>query len=151
MKVTGGGTKTGAVGAHFAYITRKGNLAIEPDEGDRITGRDAQKALLNDWHLELSAGQYRAPRDGRVTARRVKLVHNIVFSMPFPTPWEKALAAAQKFAREKFALGTDTRWRSTPIKNTRTCTWSSKPKATRGADCTSTRPCCANGGKTSRD
>jgi hypothetical protein len=59
---------------------------------------------LNDWHLELSAGQYRAPRDGRVTARRVKLVHNIVFSMPFPTPSEKVLAAARKFAREKFAL-----------------------------------------------
>ncbi|MDB6013973.1 MAG: Relaxase/mobilization nuclease family protein [Gammaproteobacteria bacterium] len=104
MKVTGGGTKTGAVAAHFAYISRKGKLAIETDEGDRIAGRDAQKALLNDWHLELSAGQYRAPRDGRVTARRVKLVHNIVFSMPSPTPPEKVLAAARKFAREKFAL-----------------------------------------------
>jgi hypothetical protein len=104
VKVTGGGTKTGAVGAHFAYISRKGELAIETDDGYRVAGRDAQKALLNDWHLELSAGQYRGPRDGRVTARRVKLVHNIVFSMPSPTPPEKVLAAARKFAREKFAL-----------------------------------------------
>ena len=79
-------------------------LTIETDEGDRVAGRDAQKALLNNWHLELSAGQYRGPRDGRVTARRVKLVHNIVFSMPSPTPSEKVLAAARKFAREKFAL-----------------------------------------------
>jgi hypothetical protein len=83
---------------------RKGDLAIETDEGYRIAGRDTQKALLNDWHLELSAGQYRGPRDGHATARRVKLVHNIMFSMPSPTPPEKVLAAARKFAREKFAL-----------------------------------------------
>ena len=104
VKVTGGGTKVGAVAAHFAYISRKGELTIETDEGDRIADRDAQKALLKDWHLELSAGQYRAPRDGQATARRTKLVHNIVLSMPSPTPPDKVLAAAQNFAREKFAL-----------------------------------------------
>jgi hypothetical protein len=104
VKVTGGGTKTGAVAAHFAYISRKGELAIETDEGHRAAGRDAQKLLLNDWHLELMAGQYRGPRDGRATARKVKLVHNIVLSMPSPTPPEKVLVAARKFAREKFAL-----------------------------------------------
>jgi len=94
----------GAVAAHLGYISRKGELTIETDEGDRVASRDAQKALLRDWHLELSAGQYRAPRDGRSTARGAKLVHNIVFSMPSPTPPEKVLAAARKFAREKFAL-----------------------------------------------
>ena len=104
LKVTGGGTRTGAVAAHFAYISRKGELTIETDEGDRIATRDAQKALLQDWHLELSAGQYCAPRDGRATARATKLVHNIVLSMPRPTSPDKVLAAARKFAREKFAL-----------------------------------------------
>lgn len=104
VKVTGGGTKTGAVAAHFEYISRKGELAIETDEGNRVAGRDAQKALLNDWHLELIAGQYRGPRDARVTARKVKLVYNIVLSMPSPTPPENVLLAARKFAREKFAL-----------------------------------------------
>jgi hypothetical protein len=104
VKVTGGGANTGAVAAHFAYISRKGKLAIETDEGNRATGRDAQKALLNHWHLELSAGQYRAPRDGRSTARRTKLVHNVVLSMPSPTPPDKILAAARKFAREKFGV-----------------------------------------------
>jgi hypothetical protein len=69
-----------------------------------VASRDAQKALVKDWHLELTAGQYRAPRDGRSTARAAKLVHNIVLSMPSPTPPEKVLAAARKFAREKFAL-----------------------------------------------
>jgi len=61
VKVTGGGTRTGAVAAHFAYISRKGELTIETDEGDRIATREAQKTLVKDWHLELSAGQYRAP------------------------------------------------------------------------------------------
>jgi hypothetical protein len=32
----------------------------------------------------------------------VKLVHNIVLSMPSPTPPERVLAAAKVFAREKF-------------------------------------------------
>ena len=102
VKVTGGGGSVGAVGAHFRYISRKGELSMETDEGERIADREAQKALLRDWHLELTAGQYRAPRDGRTTARRSKLVHNVVLSMPSPTPPEKVLAAARKFAREKF-------------------------------------------------
>jgi hypothetical protein len=104
VKVTGGGTNGGAVAAHLAYISRKGELAIETDEGTRIADRDAQKAFLKGWHLELSTGQYRAPRDGRANARKTKLVHNIVLSMPSPTPPEKVLAAARRFAREKFAL-----------------------------------------------
>jgi hypothetical protein len=103
VKVTGGGMNVGAVAAHLAYISRKGELAIETDEGDRVASKDAQKALLQDWHLELSAGQYRAPRDGRSIARRSKLVHNIVLSMPSTTPPEKVLIAARQFAREKFA------------------------------------------------
>src|SRR5690349_14733252 len=95
VKVTGGGMKAGAVAAHLGYISRKGELAIETDEGERVASQDAQKGLLKDWHLELTAGQYRAPRDGRATARGAKLVHNIVFSMPSPTPPEKVLAAAR--------------------------------------------------------
>lgn len=102
VKVTGGGTKAGAVAAHFAYISRRGTLEIETDEGERTTGKEAQKALLAEWHLDLSAGQYRGMRDGRTEARATKLVHNVVLSMPAPTPPEKVLAAARVFAREKF-------------------------------------------------
>jgi hypothetical protein len=99
VKVTGGGTSRGAVSAHFGYISRHGELEIETDEGE-----EEQKEFLEDWHLELSAGQYRAGRDGKQDARKVKLVHKIVLSMPAPTPPEKVLAAARKFAHEKFAL-----------------------------------------------
>ncbi|HEX5206562.1 MAG TPA: relaxase/mobilization nuclease domain-containing protein [Steroidobacteraceae bacterium] len=102
VKVTGGGTTPSAVAAHFAYISRRGKLEIETDEGERIAGTDAQRTFLSGWHLELSAGQYRGPRDQRTEARETKLVHKIVLSMPAPTPPEKALAAARAFAREKF-------------------------------------------------
>lgn len=104
VKVTGGGTNPGAVAAHFAYISRKGKLEIETDEGERIAGTDAQRTFLATWHLELSAGQYRGPRDQRNEARGTKLVHKIVLSMPAPTPPEKVLAAARAFAREKFGV-----------------------------------------------
>jgi hypothetical protein len=103
VKVTGGGTKSGAVAAHFAYISRRGTLEIETDEGERIGRRDEQKRLLEDWHLELTAGQYRRQMAGGPPRRPSKLVHNIVLSMPAPTPRDKVLNAARKFAREKFA------------------------------------------------
>jgi hypothetical protein len=104
VKVTGGGTNPGSVAAHFAYISRRGKLEIATDEGERIAGTDAQRTFLATWHLELSAGQYRGPRDQRTEARETKLVHKIVLSMPAPTPPEKVLAAARAFAREKFGV-----------------------------------------------
>jgi hypothetical protein len=102
VKVTGGGTRRGAVAAHFAYISRGGSLDIETDEGERIGRREEQKRLLDDWHLELTAGQYRRQMDGGPARRPTKLVHNIVLSMPAPTPPDKVLAAARQFARQKF-------------------------------------------------
>jgi hypothetical protein len=103
VKVTGGGTRTGAVAAHFAYISRRGSQEIETEDGERIGRREDQKRLLDDWHLELTAGQYRPRMIGGHERRPTKLVHNIVLSMPSPTPPEKVLAAARQFARQKFA------------------------------------------------
>jgi Relaxase/Mobilisation nuclease domain len=103
VKVTGGGTHRKGVGAHLSYISRKGQLEIETDEGERID-KKAQQGLLRDWHLELSPGQYRKAKEGKPPPRAVKLTHNIVLSMPRPTPPEKVLSAAKAFAREKFAL-----------------------------------------------
>ena len=103
VKVTGGGTRRGAVAAHFGYISRRGALEIETDEGEFIGYLQQQKQLLDEWHLELTAGQYRRQKDGDRARRPTKLVHNIVLAMPAPTPPDKVLAAARKFAREKFA------------------------------------------------
>lgn len=104
VKVTGGGRKVGAVAEHFAYISQHGELELETDDGQRV-GKAGQKDLLRDWHLELTAGQYRSqPRGGKTPVKGIKLVHNIVLSMPAPTSPDKVLAAAKVFAREKFAL-----------------------------------------------
>jgi hypothetical protein len=102
VKVTGGDKNAGAAAAHFSYISRGGDLEIETDLGERITDREEQKALLNSWQLELSAGQYRKSQAGKPPARRLKLTHHIVLSMPAPTPPQKVRVAAREFAREKF-------------------------------------------------
>jgi Relaxase/Mobilisation nuclease domain len=104
VKVTGGGASSGAVGAHFGYISRKGKLEIETDYGERLAGKDAQNALLAEWHLALSSGQYRGTSDSERKPRRTKLVYNIVLSMPSPTPPDKVLAGARQFAFKNFGF-----------------------------------------------
>jgi hypothetical protein len=104
VKVTGGGRKVGAVAAHLVYISHNGGLELETDDGQRVP-KAGQNELLRDWHLELSAGQYRPPPRGtKKPFAGIKLVHNIVLSMPAPTPPDKVLAAARTFARERFGL-----------------------------------------------
>lgn len=104
VKVTGGGRTVKAVAAHMVYIGHDGELELETDDGERVP-QAGQKELLRDWHLDLSAGQYRVPPPStkKPFAGR-KLVHNIVLSMPAPTPPDKVLAAARTFARERFGL-----------------------------------------------
>src|ERR1700730_3566788 len=92
VKVTGGGRSSRAVGAHFSYISGKGKIEIETDEGQRID-KEGQKDLLKGWHLELTPGQYRKRIDGQHAPRPLKLTHNIVLSMPRPTPPDKVIAA----------------------------------------------------------
>ncbi len=121
--------------------SRKGELAIDTDEGDRAAGQDAQKALLRDWHLDLSAGQCRGPRDGHATARAVKLVHNIVLSMPSPTPADRYWRQRGSSRARSSHSSTGTRWCYTPTSGTRTSISSSKPRARRAGDYTLTRRC----------
>jgi len=102
VKVTGGGRRVRAVAEHLSYISHHGEIEIETDQGQRIS-KTEHRDLLKDWHLDLTTGQYRPRADGR-TGSGIKLVHNIVLSMPAPTPPDKVLAAARNFAREKFAL-----------------------------------------------
>jgi hypothetical protein len=104
VKVTGGGRKVKAVAAHLLYISHDGELELETDDGQRVPA-SGQKELLRDWHLDLSAGQYRPPpRSAKKPFAGIKLVHNVVLSMPAPTPPDKVLAAARTFARERFGL-----------------------------------------------
>jgi len=104
IKVSGGGTSVGAVAAHFRYIDRRGGLEIETDAGERQQGRGLERELLEDWGLALEEQDARSAYSGVPGRRSVKLVHNIVFSMPRHTPPEKLLAAVRHFAQEKFAF-----------------------------------------------
>ena len=104
VKVSGGSREAKGVKAHFDYIDRHGKLEIHTDEDRQLLGKEAAAEMIDDWNLDLSAGQYRsAPRNGEKDSRP-KVVHNIVLSMPGNTPPEKVLAAAKRFAREEFAL-----------------------------------------------
>jgi hypothetical protein len=104
VKVTGGGRKVKAVAAHLVYLSHDGELELETDDGQWVPV-SGQKELLREWHLDLSAGQYRPPpRSTKKPFAGIKLVHNIVLSMPAPTPPDKVLAAARTFARERFGL-----------------------------------------------
>jgi hypothetical protein len=106
VKVTGGGgaNTSHGVNAHFNYIGRRGDLEIETDDGERLSGRGVGRDLINDWDLDLD--QDRERPDLFATNRRAapKLVHKLIFSMPAGTPPKKVLAAVRDFAREEFGL-----------------------------------------------
>jgi hypothetical protein len=104
VKVSGGARDAGGAKAHLDYIDRHGKLEVETDDGREIVGKDVAAELVADWNLDLSRGQYRPKPQPGEKDTRPKVVHNIVLSMPAPTPPEAVLAAAKKFARENFAL-----------------------------------------------
>jgi Relaxase/Mobilisation nuclease domain len=90
-----------AVGKHLDYIGRKGELEIETDDGERLSGQMG-KDLLDRWDLDLDDVR----RQGALTATKgwhpPKLVHKLMFSMPPGTLPDKVLEAVRNFAREEF-------------------------------------------------
>jgi hypothetical protein len=102
--LTRGGQDLKAVRAHLAYLSRGGELEIETDDGERISGNKVERDLLDDWNLDLDEyrrGSRLGPRKNR---KPPKLAHKILFSMPPGTPSDKVFAAVKNFAREEFAL-----------------------------------------------
>jgi len=105
VKVSGGARTLRGVAAHFAYISRRGELEIETEDGERQQGREVAGKLVEDWDLDIDQALDRWQRmghGGRVP--QPKLVHNIVLSMPAGTSPHRLFAASQEFAREEFAL-----------------------------------------------
>jgi len=103
VKISGGGTSPKGVAAHLGYIGRK-DFQIETDDGERIQGRAQQRALVDEWDLELDAAEARIPYRGVAGRKPRQLAHNIVLSMPKGTPAAVVLTASRNFARERFAL-----------------------------------------------
>ncbi|WP_203170780.1 relaxase/mobilization nuclease domain-containing protein [Steroidobacter gossypii] len=104
VKVSGGSGSSSSrgVAAHFNYISRKGDLDIETDDGERLIGKEAGQQLIRDWNLDLDEDRQRP--DLFAVNRRAppKLVHRIIFSMPAGTPPQKVFGAVRDFAREEF-------------------------------------------------
>jgi hypothetical protein len=87
------------VQAHLAYIGRHGELGVETDQGQRLAGKDLQKAIVFDWDLDLAAHRTQDARSIRGRRRPSKLVHNIIFSMPPETPADKVKGSASPLQR----------------------------------------------------
>jgi hypothetical protein len=102
--LTRGGQDLQAVQRHLAYLSRRGELDIETDEGELIRGRCVEKDLLDDWDLDIDDDRRRAELGPRKDQRPPKLVHKILFSMPPGTSPGGLLEAVKNFAREEFAL-----------------------------------------------
>jgi hypothetical protein len=90
-----------AVGKHLDYIGRKGELELETDGGERLSGRIG-KDLLDDWDLDIDDVRRQANLAGTTARQPPKLVHKLMFSMPPGTPPEKVMGAVRNFAREEF-------------------------------------------------
>ena len=100
-----GGQDLRAVRRHLDYLRdrEEGELAIETEDGERLTGPGVATNLTKDWNLDLQEHRHRSDLDGR-GRHSTKLVHKLMFSMPAGTPPQKVLAAVKNFAREEFGL-----------------------------------------------
>src|ERR1700693_6401661 len=100
-----GGQDLGAVSRHLDYLRLRddGELELETDDGQLLSGRTISKDLLTDWDLDLDEHRRQSDLDAR-RSRSPKLVHKLMFSMPAATPPEKVLDAVKNFPREEFEL-----------------------------------------------
>src|SRR3990167_3929264 len=94
VKVTGGGRGMGAIAAHLRYIAKAGRLPIEDDRGAVREGKEALRAIADQWRL----GGTRIPE---VSERRGAF--NIMLSMPAGTDALALRHAAREFAKAELA------------------------------------------------
>ena len=94
VKVTGGGRGMGAIAAHLRYIAKAGRLPIEDDRGTVREGKEALRAIADQWRL----GGTRIPE---ISERREAF--NIMLSMPTGAEARVVLQAAREFAKAELA------------------------------------------------
>ena len=94
VKVTGGGRGMGAIAAHLRYIAKAGRLPIEDDRGAVREGKEALRAIADQWRF----GGTRIPD---ISERREAF--NIMLSMPAGTEARVVLQAAREFAKAELA------------------------------------------------
>jgi hypothetical protein len=88
----------------LAYLNRGGEVEIETDDGQRLSGKGVEKELVDDWDLDLEEHRRKADLESWSRRPPPRLVHKLLFSMPAGTPPDKVLAAVKNFAREEFGV-----------------------------------------------
>jgi hypothetical protein len=94
VRISGGGRGMRHIRAHFEYISRNGQLAMEGPDGEVYVGKQEVRWLGDEWQL----GGVLIPDE---SSRREAL--NIVLSMPEGTDAQALLRAARDFARDEFS------------------------------------------------
>lgn len=94
----------GSINRHLGYIGRYGDLELETDDGDRLSGKGIGHDVIEKWDLDLQEHRRRADLGAALGRSPPKLVHKLMFSMPPGTPAAGVLVAARNFLREEFAL-----------------------------------------------
>jgi hypothetical protein len=92
------------VGRHIAYLNRGGEVDIETDDGQRLSGQGVEKELLEDWDLDVEEHRSTAEVGSGWRRPHPKLAHKLMFSMPAGTPPDSVFTAVKNFAREEFGL-----------------------------------------------
>src|SRR5438477_7690559 len=69
-----GGQDLQAVGRHVAYLNRGGEVEIETDDGQRLSGEGVEKDLLEEWDLDLEEHRRSAALESRSSRPPPKLV-----------------------------------------------------------------------------
>ena len=94
VKITSSSKGMRQIGRHLDYISRKGQIDVEDQDGVVVRGRDELKELSEIW-------RYGGPEEiGDVSDRRDTL--NIVFSMPAHTEEVSLKRAVRAFAKRAF-------------------------------------------------
>lgn len=102
--VSRGSNSLEAIQTHFEDLQDGKHRALEMDfRCTPVVGKNAARALIEEWDLDLDALTCRIPHLARVRREPTKLVHKIIFSMPAGTPPDKLLAAVRDFARKEYA------------------------------------------------
>jgi hypothetical protein len=99
-----GGQDLKSISRHLGYLNRGGEVDIETDDGQHLSGKGVEKELLEDWDLDLEEHRPKAELHSWTNRTPPKLTHKLMFSMPAGTPPDKVLAAVKDFAREEFGL-----------------------------------------------
>lgn len=102
--VNRGSSSSGAVQGHLGYISRKGEVELETDDGEILRGEDVGNPLLEAWNLDLIEKRGKINLTPNKPKQPPRLVYKLIFSMLAGTPPDKVQAAVRNFAREEFAL-----------------------------------------------